>query len=83
MSHRTPPARAAAAAYKHRGGFYLLVTDEGYRDQSSLVWESLSNVRPLRWLCTQPPLSSHRVMLTHLLGVSAMAVPRWAVTRHT
>jgi hypothetical protein len=31
-------------AYKHRGGFYLLVTDEGYRDQAGLVWESLSNV---------------------------------------
>jgi hypothetical protein len=40
------PRPASAAAYKHRGGFYLLVTDEGYRDQSSLVWESLSNVRP-------------------------------------
>ena len=32
-------------AYKHRGGFYLLVTDEGYREQAQLVWEALSHVR--------------------------------------
>lgn len=44
-----PPALSLVArpcaAYKHRGGFYLLVTDEGYRDQSQLVWEALSTVR--------------------------------------
>jgi len=31
-------------AYTHAGAFYLLVTDEGYRDQTGLVWERLSAV---------------------------------------
>lgn len=33
-----------STAYKDKGRFFLLVTDEGYRAEADLVWEELSNV---------------------------------------
>mmetsp|Transcript_10607 Transcript_10607/g.19559 ORF Transcript_10607/g.19559 Transcript_10607/m.19559 type:complete len:203 (+) Transcript_10607:318-926(+) len=30
--------------FKHNGGLYLLVTDEGYGDEASVVWEKLDEI---------------------------------------
>eukprot|EP00794_Sanderia_malayensis_P016646 gene16646-18336_t len=30
--------------YKHRGELFLLVTDQGYLDESRIIWETLANV---------------------------------------
>lgn len=47
----------SSPAYKHKG-FYLLVTDEGYRSERNLVWEQLAQVPKQARRLARPVLAS-------------------------